>query len=154
MINSYDKIYNILNQYYIPIQHRYSFISLGGSIPLILSQLIPFRPIKDIDIISTQFISKAEIKHEIFGYPLYEIKEEPFQISEYRLNCNKPFTQGVGLDIFINPKATYYYVKFKDLKLRISPPEEIVQFKFKGYSSGKTSINDMDELFKTINKNK
>ena len=150
MINSYDEIYSVLDKYYIPIQYRYSFISLGGSIPLILSKLIPFRPIKDIDVISTQFISKAEIKHELFGYPLYEIDDNLFKMDEYRLICNKPFTQNVGLDIFINPKATYYYVKYKDLKLRISPPEEILQFKFKGYSSGETSVNDVKELFENI----
>jgi hypothetical protein len=150
MINSYDEIYSILDKYYIPIQHRYSFISLGGSIPLILSKLIPFRPIKDIDVISTQFISKAEIKHELFGYSLYEIDDTLFKIDEYMFICNKPFTQSVGLDIFINPQATYYYVKYKDLKLRISPPEEILQFKFKGYSSGKTSVNDVKELFENI----
>ena len=138
---------NILDRYYIPIQFKYPFVSLGGSIPLILNKQIPFRPIKDIDIISTQFISKAEIKHEIFGYPLYEIGEEIFNISEYRLACNKPFTQGVGLDIFVNPKATYYYVKFKDLKLRISPPEEIIQFKFKGYSSGEKTNEDLKSFF-------
>jgi hypothetical protein len=150
MINSYEEIYDILNRYYIPIQHKYSFISLGGSIPLILTQQIPFRPIKDIDVISTQFISKAEIKHEVFGYPLYEVGENQFNISEYRLICNKPFTQGVGLDIFVNPKATYYYVKFRDLKLRISPPEEIVQFKFKGYSSGEKTNKDLKSFFANL----
>lgn len=154
MINSYDDIYSVLDKYYIPIQHRYSFISLGGSIPLILSKLIPFRPIKDIDVISTQFISRAEIKHELFGYPLYEITDGPFLIDDYGIICNKPFAQGVGLDIFVNPNATYYYVKFKDLKLRISPPEEIIQFKFKGYYSGKTSVNDVKELFENILKKK
>jgi hypothetical protein len=150
MINSYNEIYNILDKYYIPIQFKYSFVSLGGSIPLILNKQIPFRPIKDIDIISTQFISKAEIKHEIFGYPLYEVEENTFDINKYRLICNKPFTQGVGLDIFINPKATYYYVKFRDLKLRISPPEEIINFKFKGYSSGEKTNKDLKEFFAII----
>ena len=150
MISNYIEIYDVLKKYYVPIQDKYSFISLGGSIPLIISNLIPFRPIKDIDIISTQFVSKAEIKHEIFGCSVYELpSEHPFSMGDYRSYCHKPFTD-IGLDIFINPQATYYYVKYKDLKLRISPPEEIIQFKFKGHSSGDTTINDMNELLKTI----
>ena len=153
MINSFEEIYNVLDAHYIPIQRRYNFISLGGSIPLILCKFIPFRPIKDIDIISTQYISKAEIKNEVYGLPIYEINDNliKFDKKQYMSICNKSFTDGVGLDIFINPKATYYYIQYKDMKLRISPPEEIISFKIKrGLNISKTCDTDLKNLFNNI----
>jgi len=151
MLKTIEELYDGLVQYYYPIQNKYSYVSLGGSIPLIITNTIPFRPVKDIDIISTQFISKAEIKYEVFGCGLYELDDQPFDIGRYKTICNKPLTQDLGLDLFINPQATYYYIKYRDLKLRISPPEEIFQFKFKrGLQSSHQTKQDLKEFLAVL----
>ena len=87
---------------YIKIQNSFDFISLGGSLPLMIYGYIPFRQIKDFDIISTQYIDKNEIIYKAFNIlpPKHPVKG-----NHITHNRNK-------FDLYINPKATYNFIFF------------------------------------------
>ena len=104
---------------YIKIQNSFDFISLGGSLPLMIYGNIPFRRIKDFDIISTQYINKSEIMYKSFDIipPKHPVRG------------NHIIHNGNKFELFINPNATYNFIFFEGYNLRLSPLEEILFFK-------------------------
>ena len=121
---------------YIKIQNSFDFISLGGSLPLMIYGKIPFRKIKDFDIISTQYIDKNEILYKAFNILPPEIVKSRSTHIRYK-KCY--------FDLYINPKATYDFVFFEGYNLRLSPIEEILFFKSYHLNRSKTK-----EDFKTL----
>jgi|19_taG_2_1085344.scaffolds.fasta_scaffold73368_1 hypothetical protein len=131
--------------YYIKIQDNFSFISLGGSLPLMIYGKIPFRDIKDFDIISTQYISTNEIIHKAFNI-------EPKNKPEYSMLITH---EGCNFDLYLNPNATYDYISFEGYNLRLSPLEEIIFFKSKKLlQGGQKDINDFQSLINNIQNGK
>ena len=124
---------------YIKIQNSFDFISLGGSLPLMIYGYIPFREIKDFDIISTQYIDKNEIIYKAFNIlpPKYPVKG-----NHITHNRNK-------FDLYINPNATYNFIFFEGYNLRLSPLEEILFFKSYHLNKKKTK-EDFKTLINTI----
>ena len=100
---------------------------------------IPFRKIKDFDIISTQYIDKNEIIYKAFNIlpPKYPVKG-----NHITHNRNK-------FDLYINPNATYNFIFFEGYNLRLSPLEEILFFKSYHLNKNKTK-EDFKTLIDTI----
>jgi hypothetical protein len=90
---------------FLKIQNKYNHIYLGGSAALILMKMLPERPIKDIDLISCQFITLQEIQLEFKSEKNYEL--------------------------FINKNAEYIPFIYNGQVIKLSTPEEIIFFKLK-----------------------
>jgi hypothetical protein len=124
---------------YIKIQNNFDFISLGGSLPLMIYGKIPFRKIKDFDIISTQYVDKSEILYKAFNKmpPTFPIR------GNHIIHNNHKF------DLFINPNATYDFIFFEGYNLRLSPIEEILFHKSYHLHKKKT-VEDFKTLVNNI----
>jgi hypothetical protein len=97
-------------------QQKYSNIYIGGSVSLILQGIIPYRVPKDIDIIST---------NRIHIYDLFEVKKERHRlIKTYK-------HEGLKFDLFINPNAQYVEHIYDGHVLKLSPVDEVYQWKLK-----------------------
>ena len=91
-------------------------IYIGGSVSLILQNYIPYRIPKDIDIISP---------NKIHIFDIFDIdREKSSRIKFIKFNELK-------WDLFINPKAEYIEYNTKFGILKISPIEEILEWKKK-----------------------
>jgi hypothetical protein len=97
-------------------QKRHPNIYIGGSVSLILQNVIPYRIPKDIDIIST---------NRIHIYDLFEVKKE-----KHRL-IKKFKHDGLKFDLFINPNAQYIEYIYNRCVLKLSPIDEIYEWKLK-----------------------
>lgn len=91
-------IYNLYN-----FQQQNPQVYIGGSISLILQNVIPLREIKDIDLI---YVNKPNVKR-IF------------------------YQDGFKYEIFYNPKAEYIKYQFEDKIIKISPAQEVINWKIK-----------------------
>jgi hypothetical protein len=110
---------------YIKIQNKYNHIYLGGSIALILMGMLPERPVKDIDLISSQFITIEEIRTE--------------------------FKSEKNLELFLNKNAEYIPFVHNKNVLKLSKPEEIIYFKLKkGFKGNKKHIEDVRNIMNNI----
>ena len=122
---------------YIKIQNSFHFISLGGSVPLMIYGSIPFRKIKDFDIISTQYVNKDEILYRAFG-----IKPPKRFLGGTRVSY-----KDTHFDLYINPQATYEFIHFEGYNLRVSPEDEIIFYKSKQLLRGtKKGIEDFSNI--------
>jgi hypothetical protein len=109
-------------------QQKYPNIYIGGSVSLILQGIIPYRIPKDIDIIST---------NRIHIYDLFEVKKEKRRIKTYKHN-------GLKFDLFINPNAQYVEHIYDGHILKLSPVDEVYQWKLKKENIVKEKhINDL-----------
>ena len=125
---------------YIKIQNSFNFISLGGSVPLMIYGSIPFRKIKDFDIISTQYVSKDEILYRAFDI-------EPPKRS---LGGTRISHKDTHFDFYINPQATYDFIFFEGYNLRVSPEDEIIFYKSKQLLRGaKKGIDDFSNIIES-----
>jgi len=104
-------LYKLINFQYINPN-----IYIGGSVSLILQNYIPYRIPKDIDIIS---------KDRIHIYDIFNIdKEKNKRIKSIKYN-------NLQWDLFINPNAKYIEFNTKFGILKISPIDEILEWKFR-----------------------
>ena len=106
---------NILQEV-IKIQERYPHIYLGGSISLILQNAIPNRIPKDVDLVT---LYRLHI-YEVFNVD--KIKHP--QIHFYKYNNTK-------FDLFVNPKAEYISYIYNGYTIKLSPIQEILDWKIK-----------------------
>jgi hypothetical protein len=108
-----DKILSVL----VEFQQQSPNIYIGGSVSLILQNIIPPRIPHDIDIISPY---KTHI-FEIFNV----IDREHHRIAKiYRYKDLK-------FDLYYNPKAQYIEHEWKGNILKISPADEIYEWKLR-----------------------
>lgn len=106
------KLLNILTEF----QKQHPDIYIGGSISLILQEVIPYRIPKDIDLIST---------NRIHIYDLFNIDK----IKHPRVT--KCRYKDVLFDLFINPSAQYIEYNYNDNIIKLSPTDEIYQWKLR-----------------------
>jgi hypothetical protein len=97
-------------------QQTHPDIYIGGSVSLILQGIIPYREPKDIDIISTKRIHI----YELFGVD----KLQHRLIKKYRY-------ENLLFDLFINPQAKYIEYIYNGHVLKLSPADEIYQWKLR-----------------------
>jgi hypothetical protein len=97
-------------------QEKHPNIYIGGSVSLILQKIIPYRIPKDIDIISTD---------RIHVYDLFDIKKEKRRLIK---TCKY---EGLKFDLFINPNAQFIEYIYKRHILKLSPIDEVYQWKLK-----------------------
>jgi len=113
----------------IEFQQIHPNIYIGGSVSLILQGVIPYRVPKDIDIISTNYVHI----YELFGVE----KEKHRLIKRYKY---KDFL----FELFINPKAQFVEHIYNGHTLRLSPVDEIYQWKLKKQNvTNEKHINDL-----------
>jgi hypothetical protein len=86
-------------------------IYIGGSLPLIVYGVIPYRIPKDIDLISCIPIKECGLDAKK-GFNSYKFKKD-----------------GINFEIFYNPKAEYIEYNYKEHIFKFSPIEEIMDFK-------------------------
>jgi hypothetical protein len=107
-----ESILGVLSKF----QQKYPNIYIGGSVSLILQGIIPYRVPKDIDIISI---------NRIHVYDLFEVKKERHRlIKTYK-------HEGLKFDLFINPNAQYVEHIYDGHVLKLSPVDEVYQWKLK-----------------------
>jgi len=101
----------------IELQEKYPNIYLGGSVALLLQGAIPYREPKDVDLVCSD---------RIHIYDLFEIKDRPRKglIKHYSYEEKR-------FELFFNPNAQYIEYPFEENIIKISPVEEILQWKFK-----------------------
>lgn len=100
-------------------QKQHPNIYVGGSVALMLQDAIPYRVPKDIDIITPQ---------KVHIYDLFtETQDIPNKHSMRRL-INM---YGVKWELFHNPKALYVEHYYKGYHIKISPVQEVYDWKIK-----------------------
>lgn len=97
-------------------QNKFPELVIGGSVSLILQNIIPPRITKDVDIISKEKIHINDI----------------FNLNRSRLPRIKTYKyKDIIYDLFINPNREYISYNIYDVILNISPVEEIMKWKYK-----------------------
>ena len=110
-------------------QQKHPNIYIGGSVSLILQGIIPYRIPKDIDIIS---INRIHI------YDLFEIKREKHRLIKRYKHKELKF------DLFINANAQYIEHIYNGHVLKLSPADEVYQWKLKKENITKEKhVNDL-----------
>lgn len=119
------EILNIL----IEFQKQHPGVYIGGSTSLVLQEVIPYRIPKDIDLVST---------NRIHIYDLFSIdKVKHPRATKYRY-------KDVLFDLFINPSAQYIEYNYNNNIIKISPVDEIYQWKLRKQNIYKQKhINDL-----------
>jgi hypothetical protein len=112
MVEKIDKIIKVL----IEFQKQNPNIYIGGSVSLILQGIIPERIPKDIDIISKE---KTHI-YDIFN--INKNKHKRIRIKIY---------EGLKFELFINPKAKFIEYNYEGNILKLSPIDEVFEWKLK-----------------------
>lgn len=110
IIYKINNILQILNKF----QQTNPNIYIGGSVSLILQDVIPERIPKDIDIISPTRIHINEI----------------FDINKPKIVRSYKF-EGLKFELFNNPNAQYIEYNKNGIKLKLSPIDEIMEWKLK-----------------------
>ena len=111
-LDKFDSIILLL----VKFQQQYPHIYIGGSVSLVLQKAIPHRIPKDIDIIS---------QNRIHIYELFNT-DKPYNrlIKKYK-------HEGILFDLFINPKAQFVEHIYNGYLLKLSPVDEVYQWKLK-----------------------
>lgn len=113
----------------LEFQQQNPDIYIGGSVALILQGIIPYRVPKDIDIISPKRIHI----YDIFGVD----KPQHKRLKKHRHN-------GFLFDLFINPNAQYIEHIYNGYVLKLSPADEIYQWKLQEQNIiNQKHINDL-----------
>lgn len=113
----------------VEFQQQHPNIYIGGSVALILQGIIPYRIPKDIDIISPS---------RIHIYDIFKVDKPHSKIvKRYR-------HQGLLFDLFINPNAQYVEHIYNGHTLKLSPADEIYQWKLREQNVHREKhINDL-----------
>jgi hypothetical protein len=100
----------------VNFQQQHPDIYIGGSVALILQGIIPYRIPKDIDIISPKRIHIFDI----------------FKVDRPHSRIVKRYRhEGFIFDLFINPNAQYIEHIYNGCILKLSPPDEVYQWKLR-----------------------
>ena len=91
-------------------------VYIGGSISLILQNAIPPRMPKDVDIVSPK---------SIHIFDLFQIDRPKHR------RIKRVKHEGMFFDLFINPKARYIKYMYNGNILKLSPIDEICEWKLK-----------------------
>lgn len=111
---SFEHILSTLSEFQIQNPNIY----IGGSVSLILQEVIPFRIPNDIDIISSNRIHILDI------FNVDKNRRRHKMIKTYRHNDLK-------FDLFINPSCGYIEYVYENYSLKLSPVDEIYKWKIK-----------------------
>jgi hypothetical protein len=106
-------------------------IYIGGSISLMLQNIIPHRIPKDIDIITP-------IKQHI--YDIFNI--ESIKYPHIRLHKHNNFKW----ELFYNPNAQYLEYIYNDNIIKISPTNEIFEWKYKFQKKSPNNIKNNNDI--------
>ena len=104
----------MLENILIEFQQKYPNIYIGGSVSLILQNIIPYRVPKDIDIIS---LNRVHI------FDLFDINK-PRHVMAHKHRYNNFL-----FDLFINPQAQYIEHIYNGHIIKLSPADEIYEWK-------------------------
>jgi hypothetical protein len=106
-----SSILNIL----VKFQNQNPNIYVGGSVSLILQNIIPYRVPKDIDIITP---------NRIHIYELFNVNDKPKHpvVRRYRYS-------DLLFELFINPQAQYIEHIYNGHIIKLSPADEIYEWK-------------------------
>lgn len=119
----------MLENILIKFQQNYPNIYIGGSVSLILQGIIPYRIPNDIDIISTT---------RIHIYDLFNIDKPKHRV------IHKHRYETFLFDLFINPQAQYIEHIYNGYVLKLSPVDEIYEWKLREKNIKKEKhINDL-----------
>ena len=121
----------ILNKL-IQFQQEHPDIYIGGSTALILQNAIPFRIPKDIDIITPK---------KVHIYTIFNIQKEA------HLRIKRCKHNDLYYDLHFNPNAEYIEYNFNGDILKLSPVNEIMQWKYKNTYLDKHN-NDIEQYDK------
>jgi len=102
----------------IELQQKNPNIYIGGSISLILQNAIPPREPSDVDLITPNRIHI----YDVFGVM---DKERHRIIRQYRSS------DGIKFELFYNPQAEYVSYIYYGHTLKLSPVEEVLEWKRK-----------------------
>jgi hypothetical protein len=118
----------------IKIQQHYPNIYIGGSVALILQNAIPVREPKDVDLISPV---------KIHIYDIFNVnKNQHPRIRGCEFN-------NIRFELFINPDAQYVEYDYNGFILKLSPIQEITDWKLKQLNRdhNKKHLNDIEYLY-------
>jgi hypothetical protein len=118
-------MYNILDKI-LSIQQQYPDIYVGGSVALILQKAIPFRKPKDVDLISPY---KTHI-YEVFNVN----RDKHFRIRSHNYD-------NIRFELFHNSNAEYVKGYYKGNIIKLSPVDEIMEWKFNQLLTKRTNID-------------
>jgi hypothetical protein len=117
-------MHNILDKI-LSIQQQYPDIYVGGSVALILQKAIPFRKPKDVDLISPY---KTHI-YEVFNVN----RDKHFRIRSHSYD-------NIRFELFHNPNAEYVKGYYKGNIIKLSPVDEIMEWKFNQLLTKRTNL--------------
>ena len=118
-------MHNILDKI-LSIQQQYPDIYVGGSVALVLQKAIPFRKPKDVDLISPY---KTHI-YEVFNVD----RDKHFRIRSHSYD-------NIRFELFHNPNAEYVKGYYKGNIIKLSPVDEIMEWKFNQLLTKRTNID-------------
>ena len=116
-------------------QKQYPNIYVGGSVALMLQDAIPYRIPKDIDLITSQKVH------------IYDLFTETQDISNKHPMRRIVNMYGTKWELFYNPKASYIEHYYKGHHIKISPIQEVYDWKIKfskKYPEDKKHIKDIE----------
>ena len=117
-------MHNILDKI-LSIQQQYPDIYVGGSVALILQKAIPFRKPKDVDLISP---------HKTHIYEVFNVnRDKHFRIRSYNYD-------NIRFELFHNPNAEYVKGYYKGNIIKLSPVDEIMEWKFNQLLTKSTNL--------------
>mgnify|MGYP003338075864 CR=1 FL=1 len=120
----------------VKFQNQNPNIYVGGSVSLILQEVIPYRTPHDIDIITPNKIHIYEV-FNIINKPKHKM------IRKYKFN-------DLSFELFYNPKAEYIEYNWKGNILKLSPIEEVYKWKILDKNITKEKhLQDLAYLYKT-----
>jgi hypothetical protein len=117
-------MHNILDKI-LSIQQQYPDIYVGGSVALILQKAIPFRKPKDVDLISPY---KTHI-YEVFNVN----RDKHFRIRSHSYD-------NIRFELFHNSNAEYVKGYYKGNIIKLSPVDEIMEWKFNQLLTKRTNL--------------
>jgi len=122
-----DKLLDIL----VKFQKNNPDVYVGGSVSLILQNIIPYRIPKDIDIITP-------IKQHI--YDIFNVNSIKHRIiRSYKYNDFK-------WELFYNSKAQYLEYIYNDNIIKISPVDEVFEWKYKFQNKSPNNIKHNNDI--------
>ena len=111
-------------------------IYIGGSLPLIIQDIIPYRTPKDIDLISCIPVEKHNLDH-------LNIKKI-FRTYGFKKN-------NLQFELFYNPEAKFEEYDYEGHIFKFSPVDEIINFKLKKATREITNSKHLNDLKHCLN---
>lgn len=107
---------------FFKLNQQWQDLILGGSLALILQNLLPYRGTTDIDLVGHKF--NVWDKQEICA----------FGSSIDDSDCIMIKIDGKAFDFFIKPNVLYSVIEFKGVRINVQHPAQIIEAKLKYYS--------------------